>query len=152
MWSRLSARRPSPARIDLIRPWQAPLVAVEVSAINVHDRAEIESRIGAFTRSSNGGLIVTTSALTTIHRDLSSWCQGSARPGAPFASPQSFSRLHPSRLSKRLPRACRPVSANRSRDRHSKVRSGLIHPPNRGQPTPSSDGDSHDRTNEDICL
>jgi Peptidase family S41 len=50
-----------------------------------------------------------------------------------------LSRLHPSRLSKRLPRACRPVSANRStRDQHSKVRSGLIHPPNRGQPTPSS--------------
>jgi putative ABC transport system substrate-binding protein len=41
-----------------------------VSAINVHDRAEIETRIGAFTHSSNGGLIVTTSALTTIHRDL----------------------------------------------------------------------------------
>jgi putative ABC transport system substrate-binding protein len=48
----------------------APSVGVEVSAINVHDRAEIESRIGAFARSSNGGLIVTTSALTTIHRDL----------------------------------------------------------------------------------
>ena len=48
----------------------APSVGVEASAINVHDRAEIESRIGAFARSSNGGLIVTTSALTTIHRDL----------------------------------------------------------------------------------
>jgi putative ABC transport system substrate-binding protein len=47
----------------------APSLGVEVSPINVRDPAEIERAIGAFARSSNGGLIVTASALAVVHRD-----------------------------------------------------------------------------------
>jgi putative ABC transport system substrate-binding protein len=43
---------------------------MEVSAVNARDASEIERAVAAFTHSSNGGLIVTASALTTVHRDL----------------------------------------------------------------------------------
>jgi ABC-type uncharacterized transport system substrate-binding protein len=43
---------------------------VEVSPVNVRDAGEIERAVTAFARASNGGLIVTTSALTVVHRDL----------------------------------------------------------------------------------
>ena len=48
----------------------APSVGMEVRPVNVRDRAEIERAITAFARSSNGGLIVTSSALSAVHRDL----------------------------------------------------------------------------------
>jgi len=48
----------------------APSLGVDVSAINVRDPAEIERALGAVARSSGGGLIVTASAVTTVHRDL----------------------------------------------------------------------------------
>jgi putative ABC transport system substrate-binding protein len=48
----------------------APSVGVEVSPVNVRDAGEIERAITAFTRSSNGGLIVTSSALAIVHRNL----------------------------------------------------------------------------------
>jgi putative ABC transport system substrate-binding protein len=48
----------------------APSVGVEVSAINVRDAGEIERAVTAFARSSNGGLIVTASALSVLHRQL----------------------------------------------------------------------------------
>ena len=48
----------------------APSVGVEVSPVNVRDAGEIERAVAAFARSSNGGLIVTTSALAVLHRDL----------------------------------------------------------------------------------
>ena len=48
----------------------APLVRVEVNPINVRDSGEIERAVTAFARSSNGGLIVTASALTARHQDL----------------------------------------------------------------------------------
>jgi putative ABC transport system substrate-binding protein len=48
----------------------APSLGVEVSPINVHDAAEIERAVVAFARSSNGGLILTASALAVLHRDL----------------------------------------------------------------------------------
>jgi putative tryptophan/tyrosine transport system substrate-binding protein len=48
----------------------APSLGIEVSPIGVHDAGEIERAIGAFARSSNGGLIVTGSALAAVHRDL----------------------------------------------------------------------------------
>jgi ABC-type uncharacterized transport system substrate-binding protein len=48
----------------------APSVGVEVSAINVRDAGEIERAVTAFARSSNGGLIVTASALAVLHRQL----------------------------------------------------------------------------------
>jgi putative ABC transport system substrate-binding protein len=48
----------------------APSVGVDVRPVNVRDPAEIERAVAAFARSSTGGLIVTGSALTTVHRDL----------------------------------------------------------------------------------
>jgi putative tryptophan/tyrosine transport system substrate-binding protein len=48
----------------------APSAGVDVSPINLGDAAEIERAIAAFARSANSGLIVTTSALSVVHRDL----------------------------------------------------------------------------------
>ena len=48
----------------------APSIGVEVSPVNVRDAGEIERAVTAFARSSNGGLIVTGSALAVVHRDL----------------------------------------------------------------------------------
>ena len=48
----------------------APSVGVEVIPINVRDATEIERAVTAFARSSTGGLIVTASALSVVHRDL----------------------------------------------------------------------------------
>ena len=48
----------------------APSIGVEVSPINVRDAGEIERAVTAFARSSNGGLIVTGSALTFVRRNL----------------------------------------------------------------------------------
>jgi putative ABC transport system substrate-binding protein len=48
----------------------APSLGVEVSPVDVRDTDEIERDIMAFAHSSNGGLIVTTSALATVYRDF----------------------------------------------------------------------------------
>jgi putative tryptophan/tyrosine transport system substrate-binding protein len=48
----------------------APLLGVEVSPVNVRDADEIERALVAYAQSSNGGLIVTASALAVVHRDL----------------------------------------------------------------------------------
>jgi len=48
----------------------APSLGVEVSPINLRDGAEIERAVAAFSRSANGGLVVTANALSVIHRDL----------------------------------------------------------------------------------
>ena len=48
----------------------AQSVGVDVSPILVRDAAEIERAISAFARSSNGGLIVTPSALARVHINL----------------------------------------------------------------------------------
>ena len=48
----------------------ASSVGVEVSPVNVRDAGEIERAVAAFARSPNGGLIVTTSALSLLHRGL----------------------------------------------------------------------------------
>ncbi len=48
----------------------APSVGVEVSPINVRDAAEIERAVAAFAQSANGGLILTASPLSALHRDL----------------------------------------------------------------------------------
>jgi putative tryptophan/tyrosine transport system substrate-binding protein len=45
-------------------------VGVDVRAINLRDAAEIEHSITAFARIPNGGLILTASALSAVHRDL----------------------------------------------------------------------------------
>jgi putative ABC transport system substrate-binding protein len=48
----------------------APSVGVEVTPINGRGASEIERAIAAFAQTSNGGLIVTPSAVAAIHRDL----------------------------------------------------------------------------------
>jgi putative tryptophan/tyrosine transport system substrate-binding protein len=48
----------------------APSVGVEASPINGRDASEIERAIAVFARTSDGGLIVTASALAGVHRDL----------------------------------------------------------------------------------
>ena len=48
----------------------APSLGMEVIPVNVRDAGEIERALAAFARPSNGGLIVTASALVVIHRDL----------------------------------------------------------------------------------
>jgi putative ABC transport system substrate-binding protein len=48
----------------------APSVGVEVSPINVGDAGELEHAVTAFAREPNGGLVVTASPSTIVHRDL----------------------------------------------------------------------------------
>jgi putative tryptophan/tyrosine transport system substrate-binding protein len=48
----------------------ASSLGVEVSAVNVRDAGEIERAVAAFARSPNGGLILTASALSVVHREL----------------------------------------------------------------------------------
>jgi putative tryptophan/tyrosine transport system substrate-binding protein len=48
----------------------APSIDVEVSPINIGDVAKIERAVAAFAHAANGGLILTASALSAIHRDL----------------------------------------------------------------------------------
>jgi putative ABC transport system substrate-binding protein len=45
-------------------------VGVDVRAINLGNAAEIEHSVAAFARVPNGGLIMTASALSAVHRDL----------------------------------------------------------------------------------
>ena len=48
----------------------APSFGMELSPINLRDVGEIERAVAAFARSPNGGLIITTSAWSVVHRDL----------------------------------------------------------------------------------
>jgi putative tryptophan/tyrosine transport system substrate-binding protein len=48
----------------------APSVGVEVSPINVRDVDEIERAVAAFARAPDGGLIVTTTPVAIVNRDL----------------------------------------------------------------------------------
>jgi ABC transporter substrate binding protein len=48
----------------------APSFGVEVSLVNVRDVGEIERAVEDFTRSPNGGLIVTATALAVVHSEL----------------------------------------------------------------------------------
>src|SRR5215467_5649976 len=47
----------------------APTVGVDVIPVSVRDAAEIERAVAVLARASNGGLVVTSSALTVHHRD-----------------------------------------------------------------------------------
>ena len=47
----------------------AQSLGVEVSPLNVRDAAEIERSIAAFSRSPNGGLVVTTSGEAVAYRE-----------------------------------------------------------------------------------
>jgi putative tryptophan/tyrosine transport system substrate-binding protein len=48
----------------------APSLRVEVSPIDIRDATEIERAVAEFARSANGGLIVTSSGLANVHRQL----------------------------------------------------------------------------------
>ena len=48
----------------------APSVGVDVTPVDLRDAAKIEGAVAAFARSGNGGLIVTGSPFSTVHRDL----------------------------------------------------------------------------------
>jgi putative tryptophan/tyrosine transport system substrate-binding protein len=48
----------------------APSLGLEVTAINIRDRAEMERAVTAFAGFPNGGLVVTAGPLSTQHRDL----------------------------------------------------------------------------------
>jgi putative ABC transport system substrate-binding protein len=48
----------------------APSVGVEVAAIDLRDAGEIERAVTAFARFPNGGLILTASGLSLVHREL----------------------------------------------------------------------------------
>jgi putative tryptophan/tyrosine transport system substrate-binding protein len=48
----------------------APSFGVELTPVNLREATEIERAVAAFARSSNGGLIVTGSALAVVHREL----------------------------------------------------------------------------------
>lgn len=47
----------------------APSVRVEVSPVDVRDGPEIERAVTAFSRAGNGGLIVSASPLSLVHRE-----------------------------------------------------------------------------------
>ena len=53
-----------------IQAMAPPSFGVELSPIGVRDAGEIERDIAAFARESNGGLIVTGSSATAVHREL----------------------------------------------------------------------------------
>jgi putative ABC transport system substrate-binding protein len=48
----------------------APSIGLEVIPVNVRDAGEIERAVAALARSSNSGLIVTSSPLAVVHRNL----------------------------------------------------------------------------------
>jgi putative ABC transport system substrate-binding protein len=48
----------------------APLLRLQVNAIDLHEAGEIEGAVVAFARSPNGGLIIPGSAAGRHHRDL----------------------------------------------------------------------------------
>jgi putative ABC transport system substrate-binding protein len=48
----------------------APSFGVELSPVNVREPSEIDRALGAFARSANGGLIVTSSGWAAVHREL----------------------------------------------------------------------------------
>ena len=65
----------APAIVAGIGLWGAiqsvwPSFGVELRPVDVRDAGEIERALATFARSQNGGLIVTGSALTVVHRDL----------------------------------------------------------------------------------
>jgi len=58
-----------PAQFGIIQA-VAPSLSVEAIAVNVRDAQEIERDVATFARSSNGGMVVTSSSLSRLHRNL----------------------------------------------------------------------------------
>ena len=61
----------------------APSLGVELSPVDVRDAPEIERAVAAFAGISNGGLVVTASPSSTIHRDINRPC-GAAQAAAVY--------------------------------------------------------------------
>jgi putative ABC transport system substrate-binding protein len=61
---------PAGAALFAVIQAMAPSLRVDVNSSNVSDAGDIERAITAFARAPNGGLIVTTAAAATVHRDL----------------------------------------------------------------------------------
>jgi putative ABC transport system substrate-binding protein len=61
---------PAGAALFAVIQAMAPSLRVDVNSFNVSEAGDIERAITAFARASNGGLIVTTAAAATLHRDL----------------------------------------------------------------------------------
>ena len=59
----------------------APSLRVEVNSVNMRDAGEIQRAVGAFARSSIGGLITAPNPFATVHRDLITML--AARTGCP---------------------------------------------------------------------
>jgi putative ABC transport system substrate-binding protein len=66
----------------------ASSLGVEVNPVNIRDVGEIERGIATFARAPNGGLVVTTVAAATLHRDLIITL--AARHQLPAVYPQRF--------------------------------------------------------------
>jgi putative ABC transport system substrate-binding protein len=58
-----------PAQFGIVQA-AASSFRMEVNAVNMGDAADIERGLAAFSRTSNGGLIVTGSTVATVHREL----------------------------------------------------------------------------------
>jgi putative ABC transport system substrate-binding protein len=58
-----------PAQFGIIQA-VAPSLRVEAISVNVRDAVEIERDVSTFARSSTGGLVVTSSSLSRLHRNL----------------------------------------------------------------------------------
>jgi putative tryptophan/tyrosine transport system substrate-binding protein len=72
----------------VIQAMASPSLGVELSPIDVRDAGKIERDIAAFARASNGGLIVTASSGTSVHRELIIML--AARHGLPAVYPFRF--------------------------------------------------------------
>src|SRR6266481_2213149 len=93
-------------------------VGVDVKAINLlRDPAEIENSVASFARAPNGGLILTASALSAVHRDRTKgrrifhqWKMAGA-----VACPRSTTQGHQRRQTRRRS-LCRGSSSGRAID------------------------------------
>jgi putative tryptophan/tyrosine transport system substrate-binding protein len=62
----------TPAHVEFLRAAEtaAPPLKIKLSALGVHNAAEIERQVSDFAREPNGGLIVTPHAITVEHRNV----------------------------------------------------------------------------------
>src|SRR5204862_863951 len=63
----------------------APSFRVEVSPVDIRDAGQLERGVTAFARSTNGGLIVTSSAFASVHRELIVTLADRHRPPAVYS-------------------------------------------------------------------
>src|SRR5438132_9541869 len=86
-----------PAQLSAIQA-VAPSFGVELSAVGVGDVGEIERSVAAFARSSNAGLVVTSSTSALVHRDLITMLAARHRLPAVYPFPLLRHRRRPDLL------------------------------------------------------